>query len=226
MIRRIGVLLGIGGLGWFLYTRFGRQRQDVYVGDQADLRPEEERGGLTDRVSQAASGVAQAATDAASTAMRAAQVPVEKVRSLVGGTDDEQSVGAEDGAEAEGERAVTPAGPAGENAAEMAAGYVPADQRREPSPPPDAYRPAAQAAPVAAPASPAADGAGAGARVETPASAEPERTIKGNVRSDGDKIYHMPGDPAYERTNAEEFFASAEEAEAAGFRRAGRPRQE
>jgi hypothetical protein len=55
----------------------------------------------------------------------------------------------------------------------------------------------------------------------TTTDAEPERRVKGNVRHDGEKIYHLPGDPAYERTNAEQTFATAEEAEAAGFRRAG-----
>lgn len=44
--------------------------------------------------------------------------------------------------------------------------------------------------------------------------------IKGNVRNDGVKIYHLPGDPAYDRTNAEQTFHSIAEAEAAGFRRA------
>jgi micrococcal nuclease len=52
-----------------------------------------------------------------------------------------------------------------------------------------------------------------------------ERTIKGNVRPDGEKIYHLPNDPSYARTNAEQWFASVEEAEAAGYRRAGRPRE-
>jgi hypothetical protein len=56
-------------------------------------------------------------------------------------------------------------------------------------------------------------------------SAEPARTIKGNIRPDGERIYHLPGDPAYERTNAERWFVSVGEAEAAGFRRAGRPRE-
>lgn len=50
-----------------------------------------------------------------------------------------------------------------------------------------------------------------------------ERAIKGNVRADGEKIYHMRGDPAYERVHPEKFFATPEEAEAEGFRRAGRP---
>jgi hypothetical protein len=48
--------------------------------------------------------------------------------------------------------------------------------------------------------------------------------IKGNINRDGEKIYHLPGDPAYERTKAEQMFATIDEAEAAGFRRAGRRR--
>ncbi|MGD9893011.1 MAG: MBL fold metallo-hydrolase, partial [Dehalococcoidia bacterium] len=46
-------------------------------------------------------------------------------------------------------------------------------------------------------------------------------TVKGNINRDGEKIYHLPGDPAYERTHAERMFASAAAAEAAGYRRAG-----
>lgn len=42
--------------------------------------------------------------------------------------------------------------------------------------------------------------------------------IKGNIRSDGVKIYHPPGDPSYERTRPERCFATAADAEAAGFR--------
>jgi len=60
--------------------------------------------------------------------------------------------------------------------------------------------------------------------IDAAAETDTERPIKGNVRADGDKIYHVPGDPAYERTKAEERFATAEEAEAAGFRRAGHTR--
>ncbi|MEE1132599.1 MAG: thermonuclease family protein [Caryophanon sp.] len=41
--------------------------------------------------------------------------------------------------------------------------------------------------------------------------------IKGNINAKGNKIYHMPGQPNYEQTNAEEMFCTAEEAEAAGF---------
>jgi micrococcal nuclease len=46
--------------------------------------------------------------------------------------------------------------------------------------------------------------------------------VRGNIRAGGEKIYHLPGDPAYDRVHPEETFASPEEAEAAGYRRAGR----
>lgn len=49
--------------------------------------------------------------------------------------------------------------------------------------------------------------------------------IKGNVSTQGERIYHMPGDEYYEETrisasHGERWFCSAEEAEAAGWRRA------
>ncbi|MEK4520686.1 thermonuclease family protein [Psychrobacillus sp. FSL W7-1457] len=43
-------------------------------------------------------------------------------------------------------------------------------------------------------------------------------TIKGNINSKGEKIFHVPGQQYYEMTVAEEMFCSKEEAEAAGFR--------
>jgi len=48
-------------------------------------------------------------------------------------------------------------------------------------------------------------------------------TIKGNISSNGDKIYHMPGQHFYEVTQidlskGEKYFCSREEAEQAGFR--------
>lgn len=55
----------------------------------------------------------------------------------------------------------------------------------------------------------------------TEAPTAPEKKVRGNVRPNGDKIYHLPGDPNYDRVNAEKTFASPEEAEAAGYRRAG-----
>lgn len=42
-------------------------------------------------------------------------------------------------------------------------------------------------------------------------------TIKGNVNSKGNKIYHMPGQRDYDNTVAEEMFCTKEDAEAAGF---------
>lgn len=42
--------------------------------------------------------------------------------------------------------------------------------------------------------------------------------IKGNINSKGEKIYHVPGGAYYDRTNAEEYFDTVEEAEAAGYR--------
>ena len=59
------------------------------------------------------------------------------------------------------------------------------------------------------------------AGLTTDAGTEQTATVKGNVNRDGEKIYHLPGDPAYERTHAEEMFKSAADAEAAGYRRAG-----
>lgn len=41
--------------------------------------------------------------------------------------------------------------------------------------------------------------------------------IKGNVKQDGTKIFHIPGDPYYQQTHAEEFFCTKKAAEAAGF---------
>jgi endonuclease YncB( thermonuclease family) len=48
-------------------------------------------------------------------------------------------------------------------------------------------------------------------------------TIKGNVSKKAERIYHLKSDPSYARTNPENWFCSIEEAEQAGFRRAGRP---
>lgn len=42
--------------------------------------------------------------------------------------------------------------------------------------------------------------------------------IKGNINSKGEKIYHVPGGAFYDKTNAEEYFDTVEEAEAAGYR--------
>lgn len=44
------------------------------------------------------------------------------------------------------------------------------------------------------------------------------KTIKGNINAKGEKIYHVPGSSGYEQTKAEMWFATEEEAKAAGFR--------
>jgi micrococcal nuclease len=49
-------------------------------------------------------------------------------------------------------------------------------------------------------------------------SPPPGKPIKGNINSKGEKIYHVPGSRDYERTKAEVWFATEEEAKAAGFR--------
>lgn len=49
------------------------------------------------------------------------------------------------------------------------------------------------------------------------------RQIKGNVSSRGEKIYHIPGQSSYDRTEGDTFFATEEEAQAAGYRRAQTP---
>jgi micrococcal nuclease len=46
--------------------------------------------------------------------------------------------------------------------------------------------------------------------------------IKGNVNSKGEKIYHVPGGAFYDKTNAEEYFNTEAEAQAAGYRRSKR----
>lgn len=50
---------------------------------------------------------------------------------------------------------------------------------------------------------------------QTPPEGKP---IKGNINAKGDKIYHVPGSASYEQTKAEMWFATEEEAKAAGFR--------
>ena len=60
----------------------------------------------------------------------------------------------------------------------------------------------------------------------TPAFAEESDncTIKGNVNTQGERIYHVPGDKYYEETrisasHGERWFCSEQEARAAGWRR-------
>ncbi|MGD8189943.1 thermonuclease family protein [Brevibacillus ginsengisoli] len=46
--------------------------------------------------------------------------------------------------------------------------------------------------------------------------------IKGNINKKGEKIYHLPDSPAYEKTKPEEWFCTEQEAKDAGFRKAGK----
>ena len=57
-----------------------------------------------------------------------------------------------------------------------------------------------------------------------PAAPSGSCAIKGNINRKGQRIYHLPVDPYYAPTRAEAMFCSESEAAAAGFRRAGRPR--
>lgn len=59
---------------------------------------------------------------------------------------------------------------------------------------------------------------GQGAAPSSNGACPPSYPIKGNIRSDGTKIYHMPNDSSYPRTHAEQCFATAADAQAAGFR--------
>ena len=56
-------------------------------------------------------------------------------------------------------------------------------------------------------------------------NATPARVIKGNVNTQGERIYHMPGDEYYDDTrisasHGERWFCLEEEGRAAGWRRA------
>lgn len=46
--------------------------------------------------------------------------------------------------------------------------------------------------------------------------------IKGNIREDGSKVYHVPGQKYYSATNPEEWFETEEDALKAGFRKSKR----
>lgn len=47
-------------------------------------------------------------------------------------------------------------------------------------------------------------------------------TIKGNISSSGEKIYHIPSGAFYDRTDAEEMFCTEAEAQSAGYRKSER----
>jgi len=56
-----------------------------------------------------------------------------------------------------------------------------------------------------------------------PLTEQAARLIKGHTSSHGEKIYHLPGQSSYDRTEADVTFATEEAAQAAGFRRAETP---
>lgn len=83
-------------------------------------------------------------------------------------------------------------------------GFGPTSATATPAPPHALFTPAST------------DGVGAGAVPGPDGEAPgPEYTIKGNADS---MLYHTPASPSYERTRAEVWFRSADEAVAAGFK--------
>ncbi|WP_254909265.1 sunset domain-containing protein [Clostridium tyrobutyricum] len=52
----------------------------------------------------------------------------------------------------------------------------------------------------------------------TQSSSSGQGKIKGNINSKGEKIYHVPGGAYYDRTDAEEYFDTEAQAQAAGYR--------
>lgn len=56
----------------------------------------------------------------------------------------------------------------------------------------------------------------------TPSTSTEHGLIKGNINSKGEKIYHVPGGAYYDRTDAEEWFNTEAEAQAAGYRKSSR----
>jgi len=73
-------------------------------------------------------------------------------------------------------------------------------------------------APATANATATVPATGQGAAALSDGACTPNFPIKGNIRSDGTKIYHLPNDSTYARTHAEQCFATADDAQAAGFR--------
>ena len=78
-------------------------------------------------------------------------------------------------------------------------------------------------APAATPVSPALNptaepGQVSGGVAPTAGTCPAAYPIKGNIRSDGTRIYHPPDDPSYARTRPERCFATTADAEATGFR--------
>ncbi|AEO93850.1 membrane associated protein [Bacillus phage G] len=46
--------------------------------------------------------------------------------------------------------------------------------------------------------------------------------IKGNIKTNGERVYHVPGGQLYDATRAEKMFYTEEEAIKAGFRKSKR----
>jgi hypothetical protein len=84
--------------------------------------------------------------------------------------------------------------------------------------PSSAHVPAAPGAPAAPSGTAVVPATEQGAAASSDGACPPNFPIKGNIRSDGTKIYHLPNDPTYARTHAEQCFATAGDAQAAGFR--------
>jgi len=80
---------------------------------------------------------------------------------------------------------------------------------------PSAPAPANPVSPSISPSAPASSRGGVAPSGDTCPADHP---VKGNIRSDGTRIYHLPNDPSYARTRPEQCFASAADAAAAGFR--------
>lgn len=58
--------------------------------------------------------------------------------------------------------------------------------------------------------------------VDTTSISDGQGKIKGNINRKGEKIYHVPGGAYYDRTIAEEYFDTEQQAQAAGYRRSKR----
>lgn len=56
----------------------------------------------------------------------------------------------------------------------------------------------------------------------SPQSTGSHGLIKGNINSSGEKIYHVPGGQFYDKTDAEQWFSTEQEAQAAGYRKSKR----
>jgi hypothetical protein len=84
--------------------------------------------------------------------------------------------------------------------------------------PSNAPAPANPTQPQAPPVSSPAPASGQRGVAPSGDSCPADHPVKGNIRSDGSRIYHLPNDPSYARTRPEQCFASAADAAAAGFR--------